>query len=98
MAIIFTEHTFAYCYVFNHFFYRLHLNSKKAVWTGLDRFLAVRSGFLGSWHNRQPVSVAVRPNRAEKPDRTGPLNTKRKRLLTHQEALPSISYYGPLLC
>jgi hypothetical protein len=34
----------------------------------LDRFFAVQSGFLGSYHNRQPVAVAVRPNGAKKPD------------------------------
>jgi hypothetical protein len=41
----------------------------------LDRFFEVQSGFLGYYHNRQPVAVAVRPNGAKKPDWTGPLNT-----------------------
>jgi hypothetical protein len=34
----------------------------------LDRFFAVRSGPFESHHSRQPVAVAVRQNRAEKPD------------------------------
>jgi hypothetical protein len=34
----------------------------------LDRFFEVQSGFLGYYHNRQPVAVAVRPNGAKKPD------------------------------
>ena len=41
------------------------------LWTGFNRLFAVRSGYLGSCHNRQPVAVAVRRNLAEKPDRTG---------------------------
>ena len=73
MAIISTEYIFAYLYVFNHFFYRLYLNSKKI---SLDWFLVDHSSFLGSCHNRQPVAVVVCPNWAEKLDRTGPLNTK----------------------
>ena len=37
----------------------------------MNRLFGVRSGYLGSCHNRQPVAVAVRRNLAEKPDRTG---------------------------
>jgi hypothetical protein len=46
------------------------------VWTGLDRFFLVSVRLFGSCHNRQPVAVAVCQNWAEKPDWTGPLNTK----------------------
>ena len=45
-------------------------------WTGLDQFFAVKSGFFGSCHNRQPVSVAVHPSKAKKPDWTGPADTR----------------------
>jgi hypothetical protein len=41
----------------------------------LDQFFAVQSSFLGSYHDRQLVAVAVRLNGAKKPDWTGPLNT-----------------------
>jgi hypothetical protein len=37
-------------------------------WTGLDRFFVVQSGFFEFCHNKQPVFVAVRPNKAKKPD------------------------------
>ena len=48
----------------------------EVVQTGFNQFLAVRSGYLGFFHNRQPVVVAVRQNLAEKPDRTGLPDTK----------------------
>ena len=67
VEIIFTEYIFAYFYVFNHFFIGYVWILKKAVWTGLDRFLVVQSSFFGSCHNRQPVAVVVRPNQAKKP-------------------------------
>jgi hypothetical protein len=38
------------------------------VRTILDRFFQVQSVFLGSYHNRQLVTVAVCPNGAKKMD------------------------------
>ena len=46
---------------------------------GLDWFFAVHSSFFWSFHNWQPVAVAVPQNQTEKPDQTRPLNTILKR-------------------
>ncbi len=64
----------------------------------MDRFFAVRSGFLGACHNRQPVAVAVRPNLAKKPDRTGPLNTIDKKSLLLASYFISNSWYVSFYC
>ena len=49
VAIKFTKYISAYFYVFIYFFIDYAWTAKKAVQTG----------FLGSWHIRQPVAVAV---------------------------------------
>ena len=47
----------------------------------LNWFEPFWTGFFGSYHNRQPVSVVVHPNGAKKLDWTGPLNTTQEERL-----------------
>src|ERR1700679_718954 len=65
----------------------------RLIWTGLDSFFAVRSGFFCFCHNRQPVAVAVRQNWAERPDRTGPLNTNP---ISHPGGRSLLSHRDPI--